>query len=109
MGGHAKAAWGLTLFLAGRAATLVTWFTLPALVHFILAGGPLVDPPGNVNFTAPLTPSLRRWWGDRQPALFFAYHVWWPQGLEGRFDWWLRSWPWPLRWRCFTTNAAWCG
>lgn len=20
-------------------------------------------------------------------ALFFAYHVWWPQGFEGRFDW----------------------
>lgn len=20
-------------------------------------------------------------------ALFFAYHVWWPQGMAGRFDW----------------------
>lgn len=91
VGGHAKAVLGPdALFLAGAlAATLVTWFTfLPSFI-FILAGGPMVESThGNVNFTAPLTAITAAVVGVIvNLALFFAYHVWWPQGLAGRFDW----------------------
>ena len=90
VGGHTKALLGPdAVFLAGAlAATLVTWFTfLPSFI-FILAGGPMVESThGNVNFTAPLTAITAAVVGViASLALFFAYHVWWPQGFEGRFD-----------------------
>ncbi|MBY0464995.1 MAG: chromate transporter, partial [Burkholderiales bacterium] len=91
VGGHTQALLGPdALFGAGAlAATLVTWFTfLPSFI-FILAGGPLVESThGNVGFTAPLTAITAAVVGViANLALFFAYHVWWPQGFEGRFDW----------------------
>jgi len=77
------------LFLAGAtAATVVTWFTfLPSFV-FILAGGPLVEAThGKLGFTAPLTAITAAVVGVvLNLALFFAYHVLWPQGLGGGFD-----------------------
>ena len=77
------------LFLAGAlAASLVTWFTfLPSFV-FILLGGPLVETThGNLNFTAPLTAITAAVVGViLNLALFFAYHVLWPQGFAGVFD-----------------------
>ncbi|MBT9522988.1 MAG: chromate efflux transporter [Dechloromonas sp.] len=77
------------LFLAGAlAASLVTWFTfLPSFV-FILLGGPLVETThGNLNFTAPLTAITAAVVGViLNLALFFAYHVLWPQGFAGAFD-----------------------
>ena len=77
------------LFLGGAlAATVVTFFTfLPSFV-FILAGGPLIETThGNLKFTAPLTAITAAVVGViLNLALFFAYHVWWPQGLAGRFD-----------------------
>jgi len=90
VGGHTKALLGPdALFWAGAlAATLVTLFTfLPSFI-FILAGGPLVESThGNVNFTAPLTAITAAVVGViANLALFFAYHVWWPQGFGGRFD-----------------------
>jgi chromate transporter len=77
------------LFLAGAtAATVVTYFTfLPSFV-FILAGGPLVESThGNLKFTAPLTGITAAVVGViLNLAVFFAWHVFWPQGSEGRFD-----------------------
>ncbi|MBI5258861.1 MAG: chromate efflux transporter [Burkholderiales bacterium] len=77
------------LFLGGAlAATVVTFFTfLPSFV-FILAGGPLVEAThGRLGFTAPLTAITAAVVGViLNLALFFAYHVLWPQGLAGPFD-----------------------
>ena len=78
------------LFGAGAvAAALVTWFTfLPSFI-FILAGGPFVESThGNLRFTAPLTAITAAVVGViLNLAVFFAYHVLWPAGLAGRFDW----------------------
>ncbi len=77
-------------FLAGAAAAvLVTWFTfLPSFV-FILAGGPLVESThGDLKFTAPLTGITAAVVGViLNLALFFGYHVLWPQGFAGVFEW----------------------
>ena len=77
------------LFLGGAlAATVVTFFTfLPSFV-FILAGGPLVEAThGKLGFTAPLSAITAAVVGViLNLALFFAYHVLWPQGFGGRFD-----------------------
>ncbi|MEQ1660272.1 MAG: chromate transporter, partial [Hylemonella sp.] len=78
-----------TLFLAGAlAATLVTWFTFLPSFLFILAGGQLVESTHNdLKFTAPLTAITAAVVGVvLNLALFFAYHVLWPQGWGGRFD-----------------------
>ena len=77
------------LFLGGAlAATVVTFFTfLPSFV-FILAGGPLVEAThGRLGFTAPLSAITAAVVGViLNLALFFAYHVLWPQGFAGRFE-----------------------
>ena len=70
------------------AATVVTFFTfLPSFV-FILAGGPLIETTHNqLRFTAPLTAITAAVVGViLNLALFFAYHVFWPQGFAGHFD-----------------------
>jgi chromate transporter len=90
VGGYAKALFGPdSLFLAGAAAAcLVTWFTfLPSFV-FILAGGPLVENTHNqLKFTAPLTAITAAVVGViLNLAVFFGYHVLWPQGFTGSFD-----------------------
>ena len=78
------------LFLAGAlAATVVTYFTfLPSFI-FILLGGPLVETThGDLKFTAPLTGITAAVVGViLNLAVFFAYHVLWPKGLQGSFDW----------------------
>src|SRR5438132_12240878 len=69
-------------------ATVATFFTfLPSFV-FILLGGPLVETTHrNLKFTAPLTAITAAVVGVIvNLALFFAYHVLWPQGFGGRFD-----------------------
>ena len=80
-------AWGP--FAGGvAAATVVTFFTfLPSFV-FILAGGPLIEAThGRLGFTAPLSAITAAVVGViLNLALFFVYHVAWPQGLSGRFD-----------------------
>jgi chromate transporter len=77
-------------FAAGAlAATVVTYFTfLPSFI-FILLGGPLIETThGEIKFTAPLTGITAAVVGViLNLAVFFAYHVLWPQGLHGRFDW----------------------
>jgi chromate transporter len=78
------------LFLAGAvAATLVTWFTFLPSFLFILAGGPLVEAThGDLKFTAPLTAITAAVVGViLNLALFFGYHVLWPAGFAGTFDW----------------------
>jgi chromate transporter len=77
-------------FLAGAvAASLVTWFTFLPSFLFILAGGPLVESTHNeLKFTAPLTAITAAVVGViANLALFFAYHVLWPTGFSGHFDW----------------------
>jgi chromate transporter len=90
VGGYVKAVFGADLvFVAGAvAAGLVTWFTFLPSFLFILAGGPLVESThGDLKFTAPLTAITAAVVGVIvNLALFFSYHVWWPQGFTGAFD-----------------------
>jgi chromate transporter len=90
LGAYAKAVLGPDqLFLAGAlAACLVTWFTFLPSFLFILAGGPLVESThNNITFTAPLTGITAAVVGVIvNLALFFGYHVLWPQGFTGAFD-----------------------
>ncbi len=78
------------LFLAGAvAASLVTWFTFLPSFLFTLAGGPFVEGMHNdLKFTAPLTAITAAVVGAIiNLALFFGYHVLWPAGFAGNFDW----------------------
>jgi chromate transporter len=90
VGGWTKQVLGPDALFAGAAlaAAVVTFFTfLPSFV-FILAGGPVIESThGDVRFTAPLTAITAAVVGVIvNLALFFAYHVLWPQGFSGRFD-----------------------
>ena len=90
VGGWIQQVLGADAVLLGGAlaATVVTFFTfLPSFV-FILAGGPLVESThGKLGFTAPLSAITAAVVGViLNLALFFAYHVLWPQGFGGRFD-----------------------
>jgi chromate transporter len=77
-------------FAAGAAAaTVVTFFTfLPSFV-FIFVGAPLIESThGDLRFTAPLTAITAAVVGVIvNLALFFAWHVFWPRGAGGGFDW----------------------
>ncbi|HEY7884395.1 MAG TPA: chromate efflux transporter [Cellvibrionaceae bacterium] len=77
------------LFWAGTlAAILVTWFTFLPSFLFILIGGPIVESTHNqLKFTAPLTGITAAVVGViLNLALFFGYHVLWPEGFSGHFD-----------------------
>lgn len=91
IGGYAQQVFGPEqAFLAGAAAAvLVTWFTFLPSFLFILAGGPLVESThGELRFTAPLTAISAALVGViLDLALFFGYHVFWPSGFDGHFDW----------------------
>ena len=91
IGGYAKALFGPdSLFLAGAvAACLVTWFTFLPSFLFIFAGGPLIETThNNLRFTAPLTAITAAVVGViLNLAVFFGYHVLWPDGMQGVFDW----------------------
>ena len=91
VGGYVKEVLGAgKQFLAGAAAaTVVTWFTfLPSFI-FIFAGGPFIETTHNdLKFTAPLTAITAAVVGViLNLALFFGYHVLWPRGVTGTFDW----------------------
>jgi chromate transporter len=91
VGAWAKEVFGPeSLALAGwMGATIATFFTfLPSFI-FILAGGPMVESThGDLKFTAPLTGITAAVVGViLNLALFFAYHVLWPEGFKGSFDW----------------------
>jgi chromate transporter len=91
VGGWSQALFGPDeLFLAAAsAAAVVTFFTfLPSFI-LILLGGPLVESThGDLKFTAPLTGITAAVVGViLNLAVFFAWHVLWPQGWAGRFEW----------------------
>ncbi len=91
VGGYLKAFLGPdSLFLAGAiAACVVTWFTFLPSFLFIFAGGPLIETThNNIKFTGPLSAITAAVVGViLNLALFFGYHVLWPQGIAGAFDW----------------------
>ena len=90
VGGWTRQVLGADALFAGGAlaASVATWFTFLPSFLFILAGGPLVESThGQLRFTAPLTGITAAVVGViANLAVFFAYHVLWPAGLEGRFD-----------------------
>lgn len=91
VGGYVQALFGPDLqFLAGAvAAALVTWFTfLPSFI-FIFAGAPFIETTHNdLKFTAPLTAITAAVVGVIvNLALFFGYHILWPNGFAGDFEW----------------------
>ncbi len=91
VGAYQQALFGSdNLFVAGAvAATLVTWFTFLPSFLFILVGGPMVESThGDLKFTAPLTAITAAVVGAiLNLTVFFAYHVLWPGGFNGGFDW----------------------
>lgn len=70
------------------AAVLVTWFTFLPSFLFVLGGGPFIESTHNsLKLTAPLTAITAAVVGViMNLALFFGYHVLWPQGFDGAFD-----------------------
>ena len=90
VGGWTKAVLGVDhLALSGvLCATVVTFFTFLPSFLFILAGGPAVERTrGNVMFTAPLSAITAAVVGVvLNLAVFFAYHVFWPDGFTGKFE-----------------------
>ncbi len=91
VGGWTKAIFGSdSLFLAGAAAaSVVTFFTFLPSFLFIFLGGPFIESThGKLQFTAPLTGITAAVVGVIvNLALFFAYHVLWPVGFSGPFEW----------------------
>jgi len=91
VGGWTRAIFGTeSLFAAGAAAAAVaTFFTFLPSFLFIFVGAPLIESThGNLRFTAPLTAITAAVVGVIvNLALFFAYHVLWPQGFAGTFEW----------------------
>jgi chromate transporter len=91
VGGWTKAIFGPdALFLSGAvAAAVVTFFTFLPSFFFILLGAPFIESThGNLKFTAPLIGITAAVVGVIvNLAVFFAYHVLWPQGITGHFEW----------------------
>jgi chromate transporter len=91
VGGWNQALFGANslLLAAAVAACVVTFFTFLPSFFFILLGGPFIESThGKLKFTAPLTGITAAVVGViANLALFFAYHVLWPAGLGGHFEW----------------------
>ena len=96
IGGWSKQIFGAdALFMAGLAGGAVaTFFTFLPSFLFILVGGPVIEAThGEIKYTAPLTAITAAVVGViLNLALFFAWHVLWPQGtpdlpFAGRFEW----------------------
>ena len=68
---------------------MATYFTFLPSYLFILIGGPLVEAThGDLKFTAPLTGITAAVVGViLNLAVFFAWHVLWPAGFGGGFEW----------------------
>ena len=90
VGGWSRQVLGPDALFAGAAlaATVATFFTFLPSFLFILLGGPFIETThGNLKFTAPLAGITAAVVGVIvNLALFFAYHVLWPDGLQGRFE-----------------------
>ena len=65
------------------------WGDIALIFVFILIGGPFVETTHNdLKFTAPLTAITAAVVGViLNLALFFGYHVLWPNGFGGGFEW----------------------
>jgi len=91
MGGWSKEIFGPEMLpLAGAAgAAVATLFTFLPSFLFILLGGPSVEATRHdAKFTAPLTGITAAVVGVViNLAVFFAYHVLWPEGFDGTFEW----------------------
>ena len=91
VGGWTKEIFGPEMLpLAGIAgAAVATLFTFLPSFLFILLGGPAVEATRHdIKFTAPLTGITAAVVGVVvNLAVFFAYHVLWPQGFDGAFEW----------------------
>ncbi|MCW8962280.1 MAG: chromate efflux transporter [Gammaproteobacteria bacterium] len=91
VGGWTKEVFGPeSLLLAGAAgASVATLFTFLPSFLFILLGGPSVEATRHdVTFTAPLTGITAAVVGViLNLAVFFAYHVLWPAGMDASFEW----------------------
>ena len=91
VGGWTKAVFGPEfLFLAGMAGAMAaTWFTFLPSFLFILLGAPAVEATRHdIKYTAPLTGITAAVVGVIvNLAVFFAYHVLWPNGFDGPFEW----------------------
>lgn len=90
VGGWSKEIFGPdALLLAGfSAASVATLFTFLPSFLFIFLGGPAIEATRHdVKFTAPLTGITAAVVGViLNLAVFFAYHVLWPQGFDGPFE-----------------------
>ncbi len=91
VGGWTKEIFGPDALLMGgiAAASIATLFTFLPSFLFILLGGPAVEATrGDMKFTAPLTGITAAVVGViLNLAMFFAYHVLWPQGFDAPFEW----------------------
>ncbi len=91
VGGWTKEIFGPDqLLMAGAwGATIATIFTFLPSFLFILLGAPLVEATRHdIKFTAPLTGITAAVVGVvLNLAAFFAYHVFWPNGFTGYFEW----------------------
>ncbi len=91
VGGWTKEIFGPDMLpVAGAAgAGVATLFTFLPSFLFILLGGPAVEATrDDIKFTAPLTGITAAVVGViLNLAVFFAYHVLWPHGFDGRFEW----------------------
>lgn len=91
VGGWSKEIFGPDMLLLGAAAgaSIATLFTFLPSFLFILLGGPAVEATRHdVKFTAPLSGITAAVVGViLNLALFFAYHVLWPQGFDNQFEW----------------------
>ena len=91
VGGWSKEIFGPEmLLLAGIAgASVATIFTFLPSFLFILLGAPTVEATRHeIGFTAPLTGITAAVVGVIvNLAVFFAYHVLWPQGFDAPFEW----------------------
>ena len=91
VGGWSRAIFGAdSPFLSGAvAAGVVTFFTFLPSFMFIFLGGPFIESThGNLKFTAPLTAITAAVVGVIvNLGVFFAFHVLWPEGGGGRFEW----------------------
>jgi chromate transporter len=71
------------------AACLVTYFTFLPSFLFIFIGAPAIESTRHeIGFTAPLTGITAAVVGViLNLAVMFAYHVLWPEGMAGSFEW----------------------
>ena len=91
VGGWSKTVFGPDYLLVAGAmgAGVATLFTFLPSFLFILIGGPLIETTHNdIAFTSPLTGITAAVVGViLNLAVFFSWHILWPNGFAGRFEW----------------------